>query len=234
MKLFESCFQKHLSPIVQFKQPEIVQSEASCSLPSDNSQVLPTPPYPKRWKSELSPKPMGQSEIKNSMLCKESDYRVRGDHTPRSSDLNRLADPPGAPRKLRYVSPSSTDSDEALFVPTRRLSFGADVESNSEPLPLQNWDDFDLGFAQPRKRSSPRSRVLLKIVSLICASGLEAMGQCSMTELKQCLKHVKIDNLLWSLSNLDSRWIQVSKDHRVIFPGEISVAEVIRSINSTN
>jgi hypothetical protein len=137
---------------------------------------------------------------------------------------------PGAPRKGRHSSPiSSSEDEEPLFAPVRRLSFGIENETKSKPWVSDGWEDFDVSDTE---RIDARSRELLELVNHICSSSLEARGECSLGDLKQCLRcnSFNVDNLSSSLSQLDSRWIQVTRDGRVIFPGDISVGEVIRAL----
>ena len=151
--------------------------------------------------------------------------------------------PPCAPRKMskKQLSPViSPSEDSALFTPSRRLAFGPTEETpEMPPVECVDWDSFTLENASRRRDPMEAStRNLLRAVRVICSSGLEVRGECTVEELQQVLaqefpKAGQLERVMDDLRTVESRWIQMGRTGGpVLFPGEATAAAVISRIRN--
>lgn len=145
--------------------------------------------------------------------------------------------PPLAPRKpsKKHRSPALAAADcDGLLVTARRLSFGTEQCFAKETRTPVDWDSFSLDES-PKHELGIRSRCcrdLASAIRVICCSGLEADGQCRLSELRAVLAERRLDTdiVIDYLRVVNRGWIRISRAGRVAFPGLCSAGEVIRSL----
>lgn len=161
----------------------------------------------------------------------------KGFHTPPARASAFGTTPPMAPRKpsKKHRSPVlDAADDDGLLVAVRRLSFGTEECLAKETLAPVDWDSFSLDES-PKHELGVRSRCsrdLAIAIRVICCSGLEADGQCRMSDLRAVLAERRLDSdtVIDSLRVVNRGWIRISRAGLVAFPGLCSAGEVIRSL----